>query len=84
MWSVYIVKCVDNTLYTGIAKNVEARLTQHNEGSGARYTRSRRPVQLVFHERAGDRGDALRREMAIKQMRAADKLALIKSGTLTR
>jgi putative endonuclease len=84
MWSVYIVKCADNTLYTGIAKNVEARLTQHNEGSGARYTRSRRPVKLVFHERASDRGDALRREMAIKQMRASDKLALIKSGTLTR
>lgn len=76
-WYVYILRCSDQSLYTGIAKDVEARLLQHNAGNGARYTRSRLPVELVYREEADDRSAALRREYAIKQMRSADKRRLI-------
>lgn len=75
-WCVYIVECADRSLYTGIARNVTLRVVQHNDGSGARYTRSRRPVRLVHVEVAGDRGSALRREFAIKQLSAAAKRRL--------
>ena len=76
-WYVYIVRCSDGSLYTGIARDVEARLRQHNLGKGARYTRSRLPVELVYHEPAADRGAALRREYAIKQLAPSDKQKLV-------
>ncbi|MGB5623169.1 MAG: GIY-YIG nuclease family protein [Gammaproteobacteria bacterium] len=76
-WYVYILRCSDHSLYTGIAKDVEARLLRHNAGNGARYTRSRLPVELVYREAADDRSAALKREYAIKQMRSADKRRLI-------
>lgn len=76
-WSVYILRCADQSLYTGIAKDVEARLQQHNAGNGARYTRSRLPVELVYREAADDRSAALKREYAIKRMRSADKRRLV-------
>ena len=76
-WHVYIVRCADRSLYTGIARDAEARLRQHNSGDGARYTRSRLPVVLVYREPAPDRSAALKREYAIKQMTAADKRRLV-------
>jgi putative endonuclease len=75
-WSVYIVQCADQTLYTGIAKNIVQRIAQHNAGNGAAYTRARRPVVLVHQEPAPDRGAALRREAAIKRLPVAAKRAL--------
>lgn len=77
MWFVYIVRCADNTLYTGVAKDVVARVTQHNTGQGARYTRSRTPVDLVYVESARDHGTALQREHQVKQLSADEKRVLI-------
>lgn len=79
-WHVYIVMCADRTLYTGVARNVEARLHQHNSGTAARYTRSRRPVNLVYQEGCATRGDALRRELEIKRMPRHQKERLAASG----
>lgn len=73
LWHVYLVRCADNSLYTGIARDVDVRVAKHNAGTGARYTRSRLPVVLAYREVVGDHGDALRREHAIKQMTAAAK-----------
>ena len=76
-WFVYIVRCRDGSLYTGISNDVARRLTAHNRGTGARYTRSRGPVTLVHLERRRSRSAALRREAAIKALGRADKLALL-------
>ena len=75
-WNVYIVRCADQTLYTGIARDLGQRITQHNAGTGAAYTRARRPVILVHQESAPDRGAALRREAAIKRLPVTAKRAL--------
>lgn len=73
-WQVYIVRCADATLYTGIALDVAKRIHEHNHSRlAARYTRARRPVQLVYRETCASRGDALRREMSIKKLSRADK-----------
>jgi predicted GIY-YIG superfamily endonuclease len=77
IWSVYLVRCVDDTLYTGVAKDVSSRVAQHNRGTGAKYTRGRGPVELVYCEAVGEQGDALRREAAIKRMSTKAKLILI-------
>jgi putative endonuclease len=79
-WWVYLLRCKDDSLYTGITVDVEARLATHNAGNGARYTRSRLPVELVYSERALDRGAALRREAAIKKLSAAKKRLLVSQG----
>ena len=76
-WSVYILRCADGTLYTGIAPDVEKRLQKHNEGKGAKYTRGRTPVELVYREEWADRAQASRREYQIKQLSRAEKLTLI-------
>jgi putative endonuclease len=76
-WFVYVVRCGDGSLYTGIATDVAARVSVHNDGRGARYTRSRRPVTLVYVERKRSRSTALKRELAIKALGRAEKLALI-------
>lgn len=76
MWFVYIVRCSDRSLYTGVTTEPKRRLAEHNEGRGARYTRSRGPVSLVYLERARDRGAALRREHEIKRMTAQAKKEL--------
>jgi len=76
-WHVYIVRCADLTLYTGIARDVAARIAVHNAGRGAAYTRGRRPVSLVHTEAVADRGAALRREAAIKRLSRADKQRLL-------
>jgi putative endonuclease len=75
-WFVYMVRCRDNTLYTGITTDISKRISQHNEGKGAKYTAGRRPVDLIFQERCKTRSIALRREAAIKRMTRAQKLAL--------
>ena len=80
-WSVYVVECADRTLYTGIARDVVVRVAQHNDGSGARYTRGRRPVRLLYVEVAADRASALRREYEIKQLPAAVKRRLASGYT---
>ena len=76
-WYVYVVRCADTTLYTGIARDLQARINQHNTGRGAKYTRSRRPVTLVYQEAAADRGAALRREHEIKRMAPQAKRTLV-------
>lgn len=80
-WWVYLLRCADGTLYTGITTDVARRVAEHNGegGAGARYTRSRRPVQLVHFEAAASRADASRREAAIKRLDRARKLALCAS-----
>ena len=74
---VYIVECRDGTLYTGWTTDVEARVRTHNSGSGAKYTRSRLPVKLVYFEEAENKSAALRREAAIKKLSREKKLKLI-------
>jgi len=74
---VYIVRCCDNTLYTGYAEDVGKRVAQHNAGIASKYTRSRLPVELVYHEQLPDRSTALRREWQIKQMNRLGKESLI-------
>jgi putative endonuclease len=76
-WHVYIVRCADASLYTGIARDVTARVGEHNAGAGAKYTRGRLPVELVYAEEASDRSAAQRREAAIKRLDANEKRALI-------
>jgi predicted GIY-YIG superfamily endonuclease len=77
-WFVYLLRCADGSLYTGIAKDVKRRCQQHNDGKASRYTRSRRPTKLVWHEVQPSRSSALKREAAIKAMTRRAKLALIR------
>ena len=77
LYWVYILRCRDGTLYTGCAINVERRAAVHNVGKGAKYTRSRLPVEVVYREACSDRSAALRREAAIKKFTRQQKLALI-------
>lgn len=76
-WYVYILRCCDGTLYTGSTNNVPRRLSQHQKGRGAKYTRSRLPLTLVYQEPQPDRSAALRREAAIKGLSRQKKLAII-------
>ena len=82
LWYVYIVRCSDNSLYTGITKDLDARVTKHNSGAGARYTSGRRPVVPVYVESVEGQGDALRRECAIKKLKVSEKQELISRCTL--
>ena len=74
---VYIVRCRDGSLYTGYAKDPEARLARHNSGKGAKYTAGRRPVTLVFTQKFRSLGRALKREHELKQWTRAKKEALV-------
>lgn len=74
---VYIVRCADGTLYTGYARDPEARTMAHNAGRGAKYTAGRRPVELVYTEAFDEHGDALRRERELKRWSRARKTALV-------
>ena len=76
-WYVYILRCGDGTLYTGATDDVERRLAAHRAGKGAKYTRGRGPLELVYTEEQPDKGAALRREAQIKGMTRGEKLALI-------
>ena len=77
---VYILRCGDGSLYTGCTNDLPRRLRAHQSGRGAKYTRSRLPVELVYREAVPDRSAALRREAAIKRMDRRAKLALIAAG----
>ena len=78
-WFVYIVRCADGSLYTGITTNLERRVAEHNAGesAGARYTRSRRPVTLVYYERQESRSAAAKRECLLRKLNKADKEQLV-------
>lgn len=77
-FSVYIVRCADGTLYTGVATDVARRVAEHNDGpKGARYTAARRPVELVLHFAVGSRSDALKEEVRIKQLSRREKERVI-------
>lgn len=77
LYHVYILRCADGTLYTGCTNDLARRLRTHNAGKGAKYTRARLPVELVYAEEAADKSQALRREAAIKAMPRSEKLELI-------
>ena len=78
IWYVYMVRCNDGTLYTGITNDLEKRIKAHNSGKdGARYTRSRRPVKLVYSEEAGAKSTAAKLENKIKKMTRAKKMETI-------
>lgn len=76
-WKLYILRCRDGSLYTGITTDVEKRFLAHNAGKGAKYTRSRKPVELVYSENCGDHSAALKRELEIKALTRDEKLKLI-------
>ncbi len=78
-WVLYILECGDGTLYTGITDDLERRLKAHAVGKGAKYTRGRGPLTLRYQESCEDHGAALRREIAVKRMTRAQKLALIQN-----
>lgn len=75
-WYVYILKCGDDSYYTGITNNVERRLAAHKNGTGAKYTKGRGPFTLMYQELCKDKSEATKREREIKNMRKRDKLAL--------
>ena len=77
IWYLYILRCKDGTLYTGITTDVEKRLEAHRTGRGAKYTRGRAPLTLRYREAAPDKSSALKREFAIKRLRRPEKAALI-------
>ena len=83
VWYVYILRCADDTLYTGISTDVEKRLQAHRSGRGAKYTRSRCPLTLVYREVCGSHSQALKRECRIKSMTRAEKLQLIRQESET-
>ncbi len=83
-WFIYIVRCADDTFYTGIALDVERRLAEHNGKGAAKYTRSRQPVSLVYSENADSRSAAASREFAIKKLSRKQKEHLISSYEKTK
>jgi len=79
-WTVYLLRCRDGSLYTGITNDLPRRLARHRAGAASAYTRARRPVWLVYQERHPDRSAALRREAALRRLPRAAKLALVRSA----
>tara|TARA_B100000902_G_C27251349_1_gene885455 strand:- start:591 stop:851 length:261 start_codon:yes stop_codon:yes gene_type:complete len=82
-WQVYIVQCADETFYTGITNNVPSRVDTHNAGKGAKYTKNRLPVLLVYQENVDDKSHALKREREIKKLSRLQKSNLINSMNFT-
>lgn len=82
-WKLYILRCGDGSLYTGITVDVQARLAQHREGTGAKYTRGRGPLELVYVEDCEDHSHALKRECKVKSLSKTEKTALIDSAKET-
>lgn len=80
-WYVYILRCADQTLYTGYARDLEARVNTHNAGKGAKYTRGRLPVEVVYHETFATRSEAMSREIQLKKLTRPQKEALINAAT---
>lgn len=77
MWYLYILRCGDGSLYTGITTDVEKRFRAHQSGKGAKYTRGRGPLEIVYREECGDHSQALKRELAIKALTRQEKEALL-------
>ena len=82
-WLVYMILCSDNSLYTGITTDIDRRLRQHANGSGAKYFRGRHPIQVVYFENDHSRFSAAKRESQIKAMNRADKELLVSQHLLT-
>lgn len=80
IWYLYILRCKDGSLYTGITTDVEKRLEAHQSGKGAKYTRGRGPLVLVYREECGTHSDALKREVEIKRLTREQKQVLIASN----
>lgn len=78
-WYLYILRCADNTLYTGITTDVQRRLEAHRSGKGAKYTRGRAPLELVYQQTCGTHSQALKRELEIKALKREEKEQLIRS-----
>lgn len=83
-WYLYIIRCRGNTLYTGITTDVDRRFAAHYAGKGAKYTRGRGPLELVYREECGDHSAALIRECQVKAMTRLEKETLIQSGEIVR
>lgn len=83
-WKLYMLRCRDGSLYTGITTDVEKRLEAHRSGKGAKYTRGRGPLELVYQEECGDHSTALKREIEIKALTREDKLNLIEINNLPK
>lgn len=83
-WFVYILRCADGTLYTGMTDDVARRVEVHNSGKGAKYTRGRIPVEAVYSEECESYSAALKREYAIKQLTRQEKLKMIKNSKLPK
>lgn len=79
-WNIYILKCSDGTFYTGITTDLARRIERHNSGDGARYTKSRRPVSLIYSEEVKSKSEAKRKEIKIKSLSRENKEKLIKGG----
>lgn len=84
IWYLYILRCGDGSLYTGITTNVEKRLEQHRCGKGAKYTRGRAPLELVYREACGTHSEALKRELQIKALPREKKLELINMTEISK
>ena len=83
IWFVYLLRCQDHSLYTGITTDLTRRLKQHNQGTASRYTRSRLPAILVYQEKQASRSLALKRELAIKRLSRREKESLVQPTGLT-
>ena len=81
-WQLYLLRCGDGTLYTGIALDAQKRLLAHQKGRGAKYTRGRGPLKLVYTETCANHSEALKRELEVKAMTREEKEALIETGTV--
>ena len=81
MWYLYILRCRDGSLYTGITTDVEKRLEAHQSGKGAKYTRGRGPLELIYKEECGGHSEALKRELEVKALSRAEKLKLIEKNS---
>ncbi len=80
LFYVYILKCKDNSLYTGYTDSLEKRLKKHNDGKASKYTRSRLPVQMVYSEEHPDKSSAMKREIQIKSLSREDKIKLVEEA----
>lgn len=81
-WKLYILRCGDGSLYTGITTDVQARLKLHRNGRGAKYTRGRGPLELVYSEECGSKSDALKRELAVKALTREEKLKFLQKESV--
>lgn len=80
LWHLYILRCQDGSLYTGVTKDLARRFKMHNDGKASRYTRVRRPVEMIYHQECGSRTQALVRECAVKSLPKKKKLEIVNAG----